>query len=133
MNLQGKTIVITGGQRVGRVVARELARHKASLVMTYLHSPDEVEPALDDMRASGGQGHSVQLDLRDGASVIAFTQRLERDFPQIDALIHMAAVFMPDTQKIEYEDIVNLFSINAFGAMVLSRWFAERARARQDA
>ena len=43
MDLGGKVAVITGGKRIGRVVARELAARGMNLVLSYRGSKDEAE------------------------------------------------------------------------------------------
>jgi len=41
MDLCGKVAVITGGKRIGRVVAQELAAKGMNLVLSYRGSKDE--------------------------------------------------------------------------------------------
>src|SRR3989344_4092099 len=41
MNLQGKTVILTGAARIGQKVAEDLKNKGANLVITYLNSPEE--------------------------------------------------------------------------------------------
>ena len=43
MDLQNSVVVITGGKRIGRVVAKELARRGANMVLSYRGSRTEAE------------------------------------------------------------------------------------------
>lgn len=131
MELKDKVVLITGGQRVGQFVARELAASGASLAMTYLKERAEVEPVLKEVTTRGGVAKSYQLDLSDEASIDALTAAVTKDFSQIDALINMASLFTPDPTPLRLADIQKTFAINTFGTMLLSHWFAEASQQRQ--
>ncbi len=131
MELKGKVVLITGGQRVGQFVARELAASGASLAMTYLKDPAEVEPILTEATSLGVVAKSYPLDLSDEASIDALTAAVTKDFPQIDALINMASIFTPDPAPLRLADIQKTFAINTFGTMLLTRWFADTSKQRQ--
>lgn len=67
--LQGRVALITGANTgIGRVTARELARRGARV---YVATRDEARTraALDDIRAAGGVGEWLPLDLGDLGSV----------------------------------------------------------------
>jgi NAD(P)-dependent dehydrogenase (short-subunit alcohol dehydrogenase family) len=49
MDLCGKMAVITGGKRIGRVAARELAERGMNLVLSYRGSKDEAEQTVQDV------------------------------------------------------------------------------------
>ena len=53
MDLCGKVAVITGGKRIGRVVAQELAAHRMNLVLSYRGSKDEAEQTVADVEDAG--------------------------------------------------------------------------------
>ena len=43
MELEGKTALITGGKRIGAVVAASLAEHGMDVALSYMRSKDEAE------------------------------------------------------------------------------------------
>jgi 3-oxoacyl-[acyl-carrier protein] reductase len=51
MDLTDKVAVITGGKRIGRIVARALAAHGMNLVLSYRGSKDEAEQTVTDVEA----------------------------------------------------------------------------------
>lgn len=118
MQIQDKTILITGGARVGKVVAKELQDAGARIAMTYLVSEDEVAP--------GVKGY--KLNVTDEASVRALLPAVAKDFGSVDGLVNMVSIFSTDTDAISFAEMQKAFSINAFGNMLLSRLFAEAVR-----
>lgn len=133
MDLKDTTIVITGGRRVGQVVAAEVAAAGANIAMSYYQDPAEVAPALERVRTEfGGRAEAYPLNMTDEASVAAFLQQVHSDFPEIHGLVNMASIFEPDPAALTYEVFERTFAINAFGNMLLSRLFAEAAREQKQ-
>ena len=62
MDLCGKVAVITGGKRIGRVVARELAERGMNLVLSYRGSKEEAEQTVADVEAAGRRATTVSGD-----------------------------------------------------------------------
>lgn len=132
MELKGKTVLITGGKRVGQFVAREVAKAGMNVVMTYLETPGEVNSVLDDVaREQGVTTASYQIDLADTKGVARLMGALRNDHRVLDALVNMASIFVPDPKVLTRQDIERAFAVNAFGSMELSRAFAEMARERK--
>ncbi|MEK7557167.1 MAG: SDR family oxidoreductase [Patescibacteria group bacterium] len=120
MELKNKTILITGGARVGQFVAEELLAAGAKLAMTYVRDKSEVHT-----KAKG-----YQLDVTSEESVQELLPAVEKDLGQVDGLVNMISIFTPDPKEISYADMQKQFTINAFGNMLLSRLFAENAKQR---
>lgn len=118
MEIQDKTILITGGARVGKVVAKELQAAGAKIAMTFLVSEDEVAP--------GAKGY--KLNITDEASVRELLPAVAKDFGSVDGLVNMVSIFSTDSEAISFAEMQKTFSINAFGNMLLSRLFAEFAQ-----
>ena len=57
MELSGKVAIVTGGKRIGRVVAQELARRGVDLVLSYRGSKDEALQTVGRRRGSGPSRH----------------------------------------------------------------------------
>lgn len=118
MDLHNKTILITGGARVGQFVAAELQKVGAKVVMTYLKDTNEV--------AEGAAAYP--LDVTDEDSVRALLPAVQKDVGGVDGLVNMVSMFSTDSEVIGYAEMQNTFAVNAFGNMLLSRLFAEEAR-----
>ena len=60
MDLSNKAALITGGKRIGAVVAMELAKHGADIGLCYNRSREEAETTADAIRALGRQAFVKQ-------------------------------------------------------------------------
>jgi NAD(P)-dependent dehydrogenase (short-subunit alcohol dehydrogenase family) len=91
MDPTGKVALITGGKRIGVVVATELARAGADIALVYRRSRAEAEETCDAVRALGRRATAVQSDLSDpdggDRAIDATVDALGR----LDVLINMAS------------------------------------------
>lgn len=131
MDLRDKTILVTGGRRVGQVVADELGGAGANIIMTYRKSRDEIAQAVDHLvqihRIRAG---AYPLDLTDEGSVRTLLKDVTKDFGSIEGLVNMASIFEPDPEEITAARALKAFSLS-IGSILLSRWFAEDAKRRR--
>lgn len=131
MNMQGATIVITGGRRVGQVVADELGGAEANIVMTYRTSRKEIAEAVEHL----ADVHRIRtgayaLDLTNERSIRGLVASVTKAFGRIDVLVNMASVFERDPPRLTLANVRSVMAPNE-GAMLLSRLFAEAARRRK--
>ncbi len=94
MDLRDKVALITGGKRIGMVVAEALAARGVDIALSYARSQAEAEQAAARVRAAGRRTAVIQADLSrpeggDGL-VSAATEALGR----LDILINMASVYV---------------------------------------
>lgn len=83
MNLQGKTIIITGAARIGQTVAEYLKERGANLVITYLKSEAE----------AGNFGLAVKADVSKKEDIENVIAAAKKEFGSVDGLVHMAATY----------------------------------------
>src|SRR5688500_19012707 len=95
MELPGRAALITGGKRIGAVVATELARAGADVALVYRSSRTEAEETADAVRALGRRAAVLQADLRDPDSCDRVVDETVDAFGRIDILINMAAIYQP--------------------------------------
>lgn len=95
IELTGQVALVTGAaRRVGRAIARELARAGANVLVHYHTTPaNEVEAALAELRGFGGEAHAVQADLSKPAGVTALFEELQARFDRLDILVNSASNF----------------------------------------
>jgi len=93
MNLDGKVAVITGGKRIGQVVARELAARGMDLVLSYRGSKDEAEQTVADVVAAGRKATTVSGDVSKPADCVAIVEHAVGTFGRLDVLINMASIY----------------------------------------
>src|SRR5512138_690209 len=93
MNLNDRVIVITGGKRIGRVVAREAAARGANLVLSYRGSKQEADETVADVIAEGRSAIAVMADVSKSADCATLMSAARERFERIDALVNMASVY----------------------------------------
>jgi NAD(P)-dependent dehydrogenase (short-subunit alcohol dehydrogenase family) len=82
MNLNGKTIIITGAARIGQDVAQALKSRGANLVIAYFNNQDEAK-----------LGTGVQADVSKESDVRKVVEAAKKTYGRIDGLVHMAAIY----------------------------------------
>jgi NAD(P)-dependent dehydrogenase (short-subunit alcohol dehydrogenase family) len=91
--LAGKAALITGGKRIGAVIAARLAQSGVDVALTYNRSRDDAEATAETVRGAGRRGLALQGDLSDGASCAALVDRAASELGRLDILINMASVY----------------------------------------
>ena len=115
--LEGKRIMLTGAVGgIGSVVARQLSRQKASLILV-----DVSESALQDLASATAQTYKV-CDLGDAEGKRSLVEYTEARFGALDGLVQCAglnAFGLYDNQS--DEQIERLFRINLIAPIQLTR------------
>jgi NAD(P)-dependent dehydrogenase (short-subunit alcohol dehydrogenase family) len=93
MDLDGKTAIITGGKRIGRVVARALAECGMNLVLSYRGSKEEAEQTAADVEAAGRRATIVSGDVSKPADCLAIVAHAVATFARVDVLVNMASIY----------------------------------------
>ena len=118
MNLNGKTLFVTGASRgIGLAIAKRAARDGANIVIAAKTAeanpklPGTIHSAAAEIEAAGGRALALQTDIRDEANVLAAVEQAVARFGGIDILVNNAAV--------RAEEV--------FETMTLARWRAVTA------
>jgi len=93
MELENKVALITGGKRIGRVIAGQLAARRTDVVLGYRRSRDEAEHAARSVRAAGRHAEIVQADLSQPEGCRALVATAAEKFGRLDILLNMASVY----------------------------------------
>lgn len=94
VDLTGKTALITGGKRIGAVVARELAARGVDVALSYARSKTEAEEAAAAVRGAGRRAATFAADLSQAAAAAALVQSVADTFGRLDILVNMASVYV---------------------------------------
>jgi NAD(P)-dependent dehydrogenase (short-subunit alcohol dehydrogenase family) len=94
MDLKGKVAMITGGARIGQVVARELASRGCSLELIYKSSREAAEQTASIARAAGVKAAVLRADAVDESQVRAAVEETVKSLGRIDILINMASLYV---------------------------------------
>src|SRR5262245_200987 len=93
MHLENRVVIITGGKRIGRVVAQQLADRGADIVLSYRGSKAEAEQTVADVRSRGRRAIAVVADVSVAADCARLIQSARDAFGRVDALVNMASVY----------------------------------------
>lgn len=93
MELKDRVALITGGKRIGQVVARELAARGVDVVLSYRGSRDEAETAASGVRALGRRALTVAADVGRADDCARLVATTEETFGRLDVLVNMASVY----------------------------------------
>ena len=94
MDPRDKVALITGGARIGRVVARALASRGCSLALTYRGSRDAAEATASEARSAGVKAAVLRADVTDESQVRSAVLETAKSLGRLDILINMASVYV---------------------------------------
>jgi NAD(P)-dependent dehydrogenase (short-subunit alcohol dehydrogenase family) len=95
MELPGRVALITGGRRIGAVVATELARGGADVALVYRQSRGEAEETADAARTFGRHALVLQGDLRHPETCGRLVDETVKTLGRLDILVNMASLYAP--------------------------------------
>ena len=93
MELNGKVAIITGGKRIGRVVAQALAARGADLVLSYRGSKREADETVADVEATGRRATTIVADVGKPDDCRAIVHHAAATFGRVDVLVNMASIY----------------------------------------
>lgn len=93
MNLQGKTVLITGGRRIGAKLAVELAGRGANLALSYLTSRKTVDAVAAECRAVGVRAETHRADLRFHEEAMRLVDWTVATFGALDVLVNLTSIY----------------------------------------
>jgi 3-oxoacyl-[acyl-carrier protein] reductase len=93
MDLADKVVVITGGKRIGRVVAQRAATRGAHLVLSYRGSKQEAEDTIAEVKGQGRYAIAVAADVSKACDCATLMSAAQHAFGRIDAVVNMASVY----------------------------------------
>jgi 3-oxoacyl-[acyl-carrier protein] reductase/pteridine reductase len=129
--LNDKTVVITGGAKhLGRAIGLAAARAGARIAFTYLHSADEAERTLAEIKKNSPESLALKCDVRNGKSIAEAMGAITSEWKQIDILVNNAGfyedVLFPDLTEEQWD---NMFATNVRGPFLVSRHCIPNLRA----
>ncbi len=93
MDLRDSVVLITGGKRIGQVVASELARRGADIATAYRGSRAEADRTVGDVRALGRRAVAIQADVSLEPDCRALVESAVSTLGRLDAVVNMASVY----------------------------------------
>lgn len=125
MNLDGRVALITGGRRIGAVVATELARGGADVALAYNRSKSEAEETARTIEAVGQRAIILPADLNDPAACQQIVDGTVDRFGRLDVLVNMASVY----RSVPFDDITVDIWETQLNVDLRAAWLCARAAA----
>jgi len=122
MELGGRVALITGGRRIGAVVASELARAGADIALAYRRSRAEAEETADSLRSLGRRAFLVRADLIQPESCDRIIDETVNALGRLDVLVNMASLYVrKPLDELTVEDWDNQLAVDARAAWLCAR------------
>ena len=93
VDLTDKVVLITGGRRIGSVVASELARRGAHVAIVYRSSRAEADGTAEALRALNRRAFVVQADLQQPDACRRVVEETVAELGRLDVLVNMASIY----------------------------------------
>jgi NAD(P)-dependent dehydrogenase (short-subunit alcohol dehydrogenase family) len=94
MTTAGKVALITGGKRIGAVVATTLATAGVDIALVYNRSRAEADETSAAVRSRGRRAIAVQADVTSEPACVAAVDETVRELGRVDILINMASLYV---------------------------------------
>ncbi len=118
MDIASRVVLITGGKRIGAIVAIELARRGADVALSYNRSRAEADRTVDAIRALNRRALAVGADLTKPEECRALVTRVATEMGRLDVLVNMASVYATkpydDLTEADWDTSLNIDARAAF-------------------
>ena len=93
MDLTGKVALITGGKRIGAVVATTLAKSGADITLVFNRSRPEADETASSIRDLGRRAFVVQGDVSRPEDCTRIVAATVQEFGRLDVVVNMASLY----------------------------------------
>jgi len=94
MKTTGAVALITGGKRIGSIVATTLATAGVDVALVYNRSREEADQAVTAIKGLGRRAIAIQADVTSEQACIDAVNAAVRDLGRLDILINMASLYV---------------------------------------
>lgn len=125
-------VLVTGAaQRLGRVIALELARRGHDIALHFNHSADAAAATVAELRECGADAHAFRADLAAEPATAALVPAVLGRFGRIDGVVHNASLFEhDDVGTFSYASLSAHACVNTGSAVLLARALHAHVQAR---
>jgi glucose 1-dehydrogenase len=119
MLLQGKTMIVTGGNSgIGEAIVLAAAAEGANIVIDYVVHPEETTEIVGKIHQAGGKAVGVRADVSRVADLAAMVDAAVEQFGRLDVLVNNAGVetrtSILDTTEEQYDKVMTINLKSAF-------------------
>jgi len=95
MQISGNTILITGGGKgIGRALAEAFHAEGNQVIIAGRH-----KQRLESTAAANPGMKAAELDVADAGSIRAFAEKIKREYPALNVVIHNAGIMKPESVR----------------------------------
>ncbi|KAF3885028.1 MULTISPECIES: SDR family NAD(P)-dependent oxidoreductase [Nostocales] len=134
MNIQGKTVLITGASRgIGRAIAIEFAKQGVKCLLVVARDATRLAEVASEIEMLGVKAHTMALDLSQVVEVNIAIAQAWRNYGPIDVLVNCAGVahqtpfLNSQLSKVQAEISVNLIGMYTMTRLVARRMAVQRS------
>lgn len=123
LELRNKTALVTGGSKgIGKAIALAFAKEGANVVICG-RGAEALEETKKEIEKNGGSVLAVQADLSRNEDVDHLVSKAIDRYQTIEILVNNAGIAsgFDDFESLEIEDWQNLFDINLFGTVRVTK------------
>lgn len=133
MNLEGKSILITGGAvRIGQAISLFLAKRGANIALHYGSSSEAAQKTKEEIEKLGVRCNLYQADLSRADEVKGLTEEVE-DNESLFGLVNNAAIFKDiDIDSTDLTDWQKHLDINLSAPFLISQAFYQAVNNRNS-
>ena len=92
MSFEGKVALVTGSSRgIGQMIALELARRGADVVVNYVRKASAAEETVAAIKEMGRRAHAIRADMREIDQIDVMFEETKEIFGGLDILVNNAA------------------------------------------
>src|ERR1700688_2848314 len=116
MNPKGKVALVTGGARIGQVVAHGLAARGCELALIYRGSRETAEASAKAAINAGVRAITIRADATDEDQIAAAVKETHRALGRIYILLNMASIYLstPDPKEADWSNTIDANTRSVF-------------------
>jgi len=116
MDPKSKVALVTGGARIGQVVAHSLAARGCDLALVYRGSREAAEASAKAAISAGVRAITVRADATDEDQVAAAVKETHRVLGRIDILLNMASIYLstPNPKEADWSNAIDANARSVF-------------------
>ena len=111
--LKGKVAIVTGGSRgIGKNIALQFARERATVIVNYRNSKEQAEETVKLIENEGGEGLALKCDVSSFKDTQQFVNDVKEKFGKIDILVNNAGItkdtLLMRMKEEQFDDVINI-------------------------
>lgn len=126
MDPNGNVALLTGGARIGQVIAHSLAVRGCDLALIYRGSQEAAEASANAAISAGVRAITIRADATNEDRIAQAVKETYSAFGRINILLNMASIYLstPDPNESDWSNIINanartVFLFSTFAAPIM--------------